>query len=357
MNARTSLRLEDSDTEIVVVSDTVRQRRARTPQANDSNVESNGNVLPDLLPQTFRLTETSNLFSQLAGEQEAESVAPSVVEVKERDLSQSPLMSVALPRVAEIVDTVETVGNFVPEYVETVQVLDMSEDSDSSVRVDEDYVALREEEDKPVLKVEKQRISFEEKRKRIDKERDILRDSEEDLDLKSTPKKPKRLRQLFLDEEQKSYDPDETLVFSEDEDIPRFSLENSLAFESDSDTVVDLLPPILENPRIIDIFLFQSRIETPVSKKRENVFHKLSPSGDNSNLTMASPPPRYEYKGASSLDQRVFEFDKTAKYMIRKLESTKEKIENSDGERFGFLNNIYLKNISNVSLILVLLNY
>lgn len=81
-------------------------------------------------------------------------------------------------------------------------------------------------------------------------------------------------------------------------------------------------------------FLFQSRIEIPVSKKPNNLFNKLSPSGDNSNLTMASP--RYEYKGASSLDQRVLEFDKTAKYMIRKLESTKEKIENSDGERLVF---------------------
>lgn len=207
-------------------------------------------MLPDLLPQTFRLTETSNLFSQVAAEADGndEDKRPSVVEVKERDLSQSPLMSVALPRVAEIVDTVETVGNFVPEYVETVQVLDMSEDSDSSMRVDEDYVELRGD-DTPVLKVEKQRISFEEKRKRIDKERDILRDSEEDLDLKNTPKKPKRLRQLFLEEDQRliTNEPDETLVFSEDEDIPRFSLENSLAFESDSDTVVDFSPAFCRN--------------------------------------------------------------------------------------------------------------
>lgn len=249
MNTRTSLRLEDSDTEIVVVSDTVRQRRARTPQANDSNGESN--VLPDLLPQTFRLTESSNLFSQVAGDTNEiddndDIIRPSVVEVKERDLSQLPIMSVALLNVAEIVDTVETVGSFIPEFVETVQVLDMSEDSDSSMRVDEDYVALRGD-DNSLLKVEKQRISFEEKRKRIDKERDILRDSEEDLDMKSTPKKPKRLRQLFLDEEQRhnTSDTDETLVFSEDEDIPRFSLENSLAFESDSDTVVDFIQAFL----------------------------------------------------------------------------------------------------------------
>lgn len=355
MNARTSLRLEDSDTEIVVVSDTVRQRRARTPQANESNSDSNGNVLPDLLPQTFRLSESSNLFSQVS---EKRNENPSVVEVKERNLSQSPLMSVALPKVAEIVDTVETVGHFVPEFVETVQVLDMSEDSDSSNRLDEDYVELREdggplkeddpedgvilrdptsrEDSKPVLKVEKQRISFEEKRKRIDKERDILRDSEEDLEIKSIPKKPKRLRQLFLDEEQKDYDPDETLVFSEDEDIPRFSLENSLAFESDSDTVVDFFRIFYRTKESFISFSFQSRIETPVSKKRENLLNKLSPSGDNSNLTLTSPTPRYEYKGSSSLEQRVFEFDKTAKYMIRKLESTKEKIENSDGERSGF---------------------
>jgi len=202
------------------------------------------------------------------------------------------------PQQGEIVDTVnilESVEPFVPEYVETVQIVDLSEDSDSSVRVDSQGKEVRRSKSKhslndsplpkvsdndedsadqeedllrpsagntstPFLRVEKHRISFDEKRKRVANERDILRDSEEEEPkTPDTPRatqvsKPKRWRQLQPEMEalepdspgrDSFYSPDkesgfdaEPLVFSDDEDIPRFSLEMTPTIDSDSDTVI-----------------------------------------------------------------------------------------------------------------------
>ncbi|XP_037944329.1 dystrophin, isoforms A/C/F/G/H-like [Teleopsis dalmanni] len=404
----------DEDTEIVIVSDTVRQRRARTPSANDANttqtsIESNSptrvmkeeqtieqQVLPDLLPpQTFRLAESSSLFSQISlnpqslteqnevrnnshklpksksGENHAQ-----MVEIKAKNI-QNDKMSVQNielePHIGEIVDTVnilESVEPFVPEYVETVQIIDLSEDSDSSMRIDADGKEVRRSKSKrslcespkvmfseevelrpeanntstPILRVEKQRISFEEKRKRMENERDILRDSEEECDDDSKETelkqpKAKRWRQLKMTveipteslsglelERNSFYNADketsfdvEPLVFSDDEEIPRFSMEMTPTFDSDSDT---------------------SRMETPSTKKSDSCHNKVlsnSTSIDDSNITLQSPDMEILSNNVrmsdSSLEQRVNEFEKMSKYMIRKLETTKELIENCpDGE-------------------------
>ncbi|XP_023158466.1 dystrophin, isoforms A/C/F/G/H isoform X1 [Ceratitis capitata] len=443
----------DTDVEIVVVSNTVRQRRARTPGANDSQNAGDSptksersthlqttaesppenetpagqaivtQVLPDVLPpQTFRLAESSTLFSHISTatpiettdnppskppkrkSRKGEQQHAKVVEIRERNLSHDKMSVQNIefePQVGEIVDTVnvlESVEPFVPEYVETVQIVDLSEDSDTSIRVDADGREIQRSKSKrsltdssktqaplsplsddvemrgalplntstPFLRVEKQRISFDEKRKRIESERDILRDSEEDEDegpakdneassAKSAPtaKQPKRWRQLTLtlDDElspkkvkaqedtsergkqmdvqcsldsplrnsfysadkEASYDL-EPLVFSDDEDIPRFSLEMTPTFDSDSDT---------------------SRIETPGTKKPNNFESKIlpnSPSLDDSNITLKSPHAEspLSFRDNAPLDQRVQTFDKMAKYMIRKMEATKEKIEKCD---------------------------
>lgn len=338
---------EDADVEIVVVSDTVRQRRARTPSANDSSSSSSNlsqttlevkqqkptpeesqqsQVLPDLLlpPQTFRLAESSSLFSQIskhprpriesqttateavtaAAENAAAAAAATnneaqVVEVIERNIRNDKMSVQNIefePHVGEIVHTVnilESVEPFVPEFVETVQIVDLSEDSDSSsVRIDEikrsrskrslcdspKVTASTEDLEvelrtaplntsTPILRVEKQRISFEEKRKRIENERDILRDSEEeDDDVQERegvaqkdqevmgPPRTKRWRHLpmhlpgeavqlpevrdsFYTEDKEANFDVEPLVFSDDEEIPRFSMEMTPTFDSDSDTV------------------------------------------------------------------------------------------------------------------------
>ncbi|XP_026850421.1 dystrophin, isoforms A/C/F/G/H isoform X2 [Drosophila persimilis] len=387
----------DDDTEIVVVSDTVRQRRARTPQAGESpstksptesptkSVEtpseaSGEQVLPDVLPpQTFRLAESSTLFSQISlnpanvsqsspppkpnkTKRKAPAIPAQMVEIRVKNI-QNDKMSVQSihhgsgsgamePHQGEIVSTVnilESVEPFVPEYVETVQIVDLSEDSDSSsltkskhslcesplpTVVDDEETLLRPGDGNtstPFLRVEKHRISFDEKRKRIANERDILRDSEEDEDGPKTPdaprapqvSKPKRWRHLqpgTPDTEPESpgrdsfYSPDkesgfdiEPLVFSDDEEIPRFSLEMTPTIDSDSDT---------------------SRIETPSAKKPASflskVLHSMPSPADDSNVTLKSPLGAQEPK---SLDDRVREFDKQAKQMIYKLKLTKAKIE------------------------------
>ncbi|XP_075145725.1 dystrophin isoform X3 [Haematobia irritans] len=427
---------QEDDTEIVIVSDTVRQRRARTPsstsptkEVNDSSSPTNQqaerpenntqvgstndgmvvvvgqhphpqsvaqhqqqHVLPDLLPpQTFRLAESSALFSQISMNPDAD-VPPAkpskrkssgdsqaqMVEIKVKNIGNDK-MSVQLselePQQGEIVDTVnilESVEPFVPEYVETVQIVDLSEDSDSSMRIDttegkevkrskskrslcdsprpvpeeaEDIdVELRlgaNQTSTPLLRVEKQRISFEEKRKRIETERDILRDSEEEGEAKTSgvikQPKAKRWRQLQMAMEELDnsmaeqearnsfYNPDkelsfdvEPLVFSDDEDIPRFSMEMTQPLDSDSDT---------------------SRIETPTAKKPNSFSSKIlpqSPSIDDSNITLKSPYseiPNSKFP-TGSLEQRVSEFEKNAKHMMTRLDKTKEKIEkNTEGER------------------------
>jgi hypothetical protein len=65
------------------------------------------------------------------------------------------------------------------------------------------------------------------------------------------------------------------------------------------------------------------------------MLHKLSdPEGQSPYipiLSFASPTSRYaSYKVLTSLEQKVKEFDKTAKYMIKKLDQTKTKIEQCD---------------------------
>lgn len=105
-----------------MVSDTVRLRRARTPNNTDSTVgrESKGNMnLPDLLPSTFRLAEQSILFSKM---NESSSEAP-------EGFSNRQSYSVSTPQISEI--TLEKVQFFEPEHAETVHIVDLSEDNAS----------------------------------------------------------------------------------------------------------------------------------------------------------------------------------------------------------------------------------
>ncbi|XP_053684970.1 dystrophin, isoforms A/C/F/G/H isoform X6 [Sabethes cyaneus] len=99
------------------------------------------------------------------------------------------------------------------------------------------------------------------------------------------------------------------------------SMEEDLSkVESNSDAEVeDLLKKVSE--------ILQSRIETP-SKLAEKSF-KIIPTEEQTPL---SPNVyRYDsYKTLTSLEQRVNEFDKTAKYMIKKLEQTRRKIDSCD---------------------------
>lgn len=275
-------KLADDDTEFVVVSDTVRQRRSRTPSATtptsapiaSSSIpqSTEQNVMPDLLPKTFHLAESSALFSEIStgrsndDSQSDNQAPPRIVEVRESNLESLATPITMSPNVGQIVDTVsilEYVVDFEPEYVETVHIVDITSetsDTDTSSTPASDEPKLRfemssgeEASSRPdSLKIEKERISFKEKRARYAQDRDLLRDSERKA-APTTPKSPKSpmhrkkltptLREILSATERDSFynsdkeNFDEPLVFSDDEDIPRFSMEMSNAFDSDSDTV------------------------------------------------------------------------------------------------------------------------
>ncbi|XP_055384433.1 dystrophin, isoforms A/C/F/G/H-like [Condylostylus longicornis] len=510
---------QDPDTEIVIVSDTVRQRRARTPSSStvdsnsnktpdrlsassttnynenneipakesdstqisnaesnadcdkniDSDSDQNGNVMPDLLPKTFHLAESSALFSQISSgqniqemqqnkfdpkeiensvqqrqqQQQQQNVA--IVEVVEKDL-QHHKMSV-LANVVQIDSStlendensdndakdndnskkqetvlLETVNTLEVEFVETVDLSDGNSDTDSSIKLEggaasrsktslenslieydsekeleeafnnnNNDIEMREGNNQDgILKIERQRISYDEKEHQsTDNERDILRDSEDDefvlvMEVSNelvaapisaehdsietsftpvhrspkTPKKPKRLklcnnsinninnnknnssskknnekgnneRDSFYNSEENL---DEPLVFSDDEDIPRFSFEMPTGSDSDMSRIET---PKSKSSNIKFTTAPQSpSLNTNIGVNRGNNNNSSSSSRnndnhDNSNITLTWP--RYElYRSSTSLEQRVQEFDKTAKYMIRKLEATKEKIDASN---------------------------
>lgn len=183
---------DDNDMEIVVVSDTVRHRRSRTPQSlsqptipiptNDHEIGPvtaiTSNNMPDLLPKTFHLAESSSLFSQISDDSSRTTSecmrstsdtennvnreqAVSMVEIRETNLStpkiaintyndginRSQLTTSTIgndrdcmellhsPKVGEIVNAInifESADYFDPECVETVHIIDAtSETSDT----------------------------------------------------------------------------------------------------------------------------------------------------------------------------------------------------------------------------------
>lgn len=172
----------------------------------------------------------------------------------------------------EIVNTIsilETVDIFEPNYVETVHIIDASETSDTEddtldgddddddaevIDEEEQQLLLKEDTASPslmplsplqlaanrhVIRVEKRALSSGEHRTYCTKERDILHDCDEQADRRRTETKlaerkslVPNLKEILQSSERDSFynsdaGGDEPLVFSEDEDIPRFSLEMS----------------------------------------------------------------------------------------------------------------------------------
>lgn len=276
--------------EFVVLSDTVRQRRGRTPNSSHQesdmketsmqNIEQQSNVLPDLLPATFRLAETSALFSRISSDkplpQGASNPKPinyqynecSVVEIKEKNVSTK--MSVKnidtalwdTPQHGQIVDTInilETCNSFEPEFVETVHIVDASSDTDTSCPSPK--TERKQIDAKPSIMMDtstpKQQPLGERRQPSIDRQQlpgntifgsnhssEVRNDDRINLKDLFTSKGWHTLDpsvyNFFCDERDSFYSSDkeiydEPLVFSEDEDIPRYSIE--MATDSDSDTV------------------------------------------------------------------------------------------------------------------------
>lgn len=330
-------RLKETNTEIVVVSDTVRQRRARTPSSNENSdkiitetvsTENRSNVLPDLLPTTFRLAESSSLFSQISVDDRepidenktnvslVEDV--SVVEIREGNLTPKMQVRIAsqdLENMAKIEDVtntisiIETVETFEPEFVETVNIVYASDASSCSTPVlddREDFIErenmsietsfdnLEEESERETVQksptgtifVEKQRISHDEERSSLLlKERDLLKDSENDK--KIDRKKPRRsiaptLKEILSYPERDSFygsdkeNFDDPLVFSDDEDIPRFSLEMNQDVDSDSDTVFSTFFFLLSKHSGHVLSLQMSKLVDFARSQIQNIFFRVA---------------------------------------------------------------------------------
>lgn len=244
----------EDDTEIIIVSDTVRLRRSRTPVSatpTDSNRESNV-VMPDLLPKagsSSNFSETSNFETQSREDKH------SIVEVKERDMAMKILytnIEFGDPRI-DTISVFESCTRFESEEVETVNIVDASSDTDTATStpnlkrrslkslngsVDKLKIELQDELD-AVRCFEKIKDPSNEHKNLKGKDRDILRDSEvaEERAIKLLKLRP-TLRELWMEERNSFYCPDsetdEPLVFSDDEEIPRYSIE----MDSDSDVVV-----------------------------------------------------------------------------------------------------------------------
>lgn len=133
-----------------------------------------GSTLPDLLPDTFRLAETSSLFSHVSdpvfqvpksspqtSNDQSPNTHPHRVEVRESDLLTTKHVSMMptgqfMSANVNTISILESVDTFEPEFVEMVHIIDASED---------------DEIDEGIVRREPQAYSV--------KERDLLLDSEE----------------------------------------------------------------------------------------------------------------------------------------------------------------------------------
>lgn len=155
----------NNDVEIVILTDTVRQRRSRTPlnadptqtpevidvspQNHTGSTRMNGSTtLPDILPETFRLAETSTLFSHASDpvyhvleartkftDDPSTEIQPHRVEVRESDLSTTKHVSMMpsgqfMSANVNTISILESVDTFEPEFVEMVNIIDASEDDE-----------------------------------------------------------------------------------------------------------------------------------------------------------------------------------------------------------------------------------
>lgn len=227
---------DDDDTEIVIVSDTVRQRRSRTPiTPSDSNRESNLVVMPDLLP---------NNNDKLENGTESISLVSSHAETQTRDIGDNVI-------VGKIVDTVsilESCNKLELQHVEMVNIIDVTSDSDTATStpimsrksphnnsIDELQTELKRELDTLTIALDAPKVSLQ----KFEKDRDILKDSEKFDENVSMMKLRPSLKELLMEERGSFYSADkenfedEPLEFSDDEEIPRYSIE----MDSDSDLV------------------------------------------------------------------------------------------------------------------------
>lgn len=228
-----------------MVSDTVRQRRSRTPISPNSFETFAGNgdltippTMPDLLPKV-------QFDSECISDE-------SLKKIHSRDENENVK--------TDTIDVFESVTRFLPEQVETVHIVDASSDSDASTpqlprrqvkllgsidelqnELDQELESVADFDTPSPLPVKKEKISFKQHKHLHDNDRDLLADSEPSPHVVTSVKHLKirrTLREIWMEERVNSFyspenDNDEPVVFSDDEEIPRYSVE----MDSDSDVV------------------------------------------------------------------------------------------------------------------------
>lgn len=219
---------DDDDTEIVILSDTVRQRRSRTPITPSS--DSNLIVMPDLLP------------NKLENGNESISLVSSHSETQTRDNGDQ------VGRIVDTVSILESCNKLELQHVEMVNIIDVTSDSDTATStpimsrksphnnsIDELKTELKRELDTLTDAFDAPKVSLH----KLECDRDILRDSEILEENVSKMKLRPSLKELLMEERGSFYSADkenfedEPLEFSDDEEIPRYSIE----MDSDSDLV------------------------------------------------------------------------------------------------------------------------
>lgn len=283
---------DDNEMEIVVVSDTVRQRRSRTPSSsaptsqNDNDkkdTKKKSNVLPDLLPKTFHLAESSALFSQVNNNSEnlltrkdsneSNESKVSIVEIRETNLSLPKRATYKMhencqsENVGQLLNTcsiLESVNYFEPSCVETVHIVDAtSEPSDtetpcSTPNLDERPIDRKVSSDDDesdecdydtnTMKIVNKRMKFK-KRDVIENDYDLAKNSEQFEKNIKVPPKPQRKkltptlkeilsatsdRDSFYGVDKEVFD--EPLTFSDDDDYNQ--LDGQLTEKFNRDTVL-----------------------------------------------------------------------------------------------------------------------
>lgn len=77
-------------------------------------------------------------------------------------------------------------------------------------------------------------------------------------------------------------------------------------------------------------FSKQSRIETPNNNKVEPRDKETSSFAEESLAAPVSPKSPFTYKSVTPLDQRVDQFEKTARFMMKKLDQTLQQMQSSN---------------------------
>ncbi|XP_055309630.1 dystrophin, isoforms A/C/F/G/H-like, partial [Sitodiplosis mosellana] len=363
---------EDDDMEIVVVSDTVRQRRSRTPSSSASTsndneimiVKTQSDVLPDLLPKTFHLAESSTLFFQadnsknllVQKEKNRSSESKfSIVEIRETNIlspkratfkTHESFQNQNVSHVLNTCSILESVNYLEPSCVETVHIIDASsEASDNETpcstpnldeRSDSRISSDEEESDEFDYKTNTKKIV----NKRLSLQiRDVLEINRLNLPKNTKefdssckiPPEPQRKKITPTLEEILSATSDSgslnspdkevfgrSMTFSVDDYNNHLNGQSTEKFNRDTDRMAK---PNAGKPTVMHERKLEP-VETENATENQSEAHK-------SITTKAKTFSMKKTSNSRSLSQRVYEFERTARYMIKKLQDTKEKIDAS----------------------------